>query len=417
MPNAENTDVNAHVDPFEREYSPEQAVADFCLLKASWILRTDGPLPKYEDLRQDHSDAYFSPGCVPKSVIFVSHRWDSLECPDRSGEQADAIRFFVKALLDISAGLTEPSTSEDLTGADLMRHGYFQAAYFYEEGMSFVAVDNARGWTKLHSECAQPDTILDNIGIFYDYSSVPQDKSSGRLLEVLRHLHNLIVTSTKLILRRPGDSYEERAWCAFELAVSPNLDRMQCLPIVLRMDKIGDQITQEDVSETPDTSGAWEMLMESRDDLKKTVITIAVHYMMTLDSLEDSRDCCLFTPRRAPNLFKGHQELLSTAYALLTRSSGEFRGGLRSTLSVEELVLAAMQSAGLKTSYSPDLLYVGHMILYHRFRGDAQLARLFSASLLRVLEGRSTVLNRFSFEESTPVAGMAPSKVSFTFDD
>ncbi|HXU39157.1 MAG TPA: hypothetical protein VN937_22575 [Blastocatellia bacterium] len=417
MPNTENGDVNAHVDPFERTYAPEQAVSDFCLLRASWILRSRGPLPKYEDVRQQHPDAYFSGGSVPKSVIFVSHRWDTLECPDSSGKQADAIRYFLKATLDISEGLAKQSTASDITEAYLLRHGSFQAAYFYEEGMSFVTKDNARGWTKLHSECATPERILESIGIFYDYSSVPQDKSSSRLVEVLRHLQNLIVTSTKLILRRPDDSYEERAWCAFEVAVSPNLDHMQCLPIVLRMDKIGDQITQEEISETPETAGFAATLMDSSNDFKKTVIAIAVYYFMTLDSLEDSRECCLFTTRRAPNLFKGHKNLLWTAYSLLKRSSDEFRSGRRSRLSVEELVVAAMDSAGLRTSYPPDLLYVGHMILYHRFRGDAQLARLFSASLVRVLEGRSTVLNYFSFEESTPVAGMAPSKVSFTFDE
>lgn len=418
MQNIDNDDVNAHIDPFEQTYAPEQAVTDFCLLKASWVLRQSrGPLPKYEDVRQHHTDAYFSPGSVPKAVIFVSHRWDTLEHPDSSGNQADAVRYFLKAILDISTCLTEECAASEITKSDLLRHGCFQAAYFYENGMSFVTKDNSRGWTKLHKECAGPDRILDSIGIFYDYSSVPQDKTSGRLVEVLRHLHNLIATSTMLILRRPDDSYEERAWCALELAVSPNLDRMQCLHIVLRMDKIGARITQEEISKTPERPGFATKLMELNDDFRKTVIAIAVYYFMTLDSLEDSRKCSLFTTRRAPDLFKGHKELLWTAYSLLRRSSDEFRSGRRSRLSVEELVLAAMDSAGLKTSYPSDLLYIGHMILYQRYRGDAQLARLFSASLVRVFEGRSTVLNSFSFEESTPVAGMVPSKVSFTFDD
>ncbi|HSE19545.1 MAG TPA: hypothetical protein VLB46_20955 [Pyrinomonadaceae bacterium] len=416
MSDIENGDVNAHVDPFQQTYAPEQAVADFCLLKASWILRSRGPLSKYEDVRQQHPDAYFSGGSVPKSVIFISHRWDSLACPDSSGKQADAIRYFLKAILDISKGLTKQSTASDITKAELLRHGHFQAAYFYESGMSFVTSDSARGWTTLHSESATPDRILESIGIFYDYSSVPQDKNSTRLVEVLRHLHNLILASTKLILRHPDDSYEERAWCAFEVAVSPNLDRMQCLPIVLRMDKLGDHITQEEISE-PETMGFAATLMDPTNDFKATVIAIAVYYIMTLDSLEDSRECCLFTTRRAPNLFKGHEKLLWAAYSLLKRSSDEFQSGRRLRLSVEELVIWAMDSAALKTSYRPDLLYVGHMILYHRFRGDAQLARLIAASLVRVLEGRTTVLNYFSFEESTPIAGMAPSKVSFTFDD
>lgn len=413
----EGIDFNASDDPLELEYTPERAVTDFSILKASWIMQTSGPLPRYEDLREDHTTTYFAADVPPKAVIFVSHRWDNLEKPDATGEQADAIRFFLKAILDISAGLAGQSTTSCITGEDLLRHGYFQAAYFYEQGMSFVTKDSASGWTMLHTECVQPDRILDSIGVFYDYSSVPQDKSSGRLVEALRNLHKLIVTSTKLILRRPDDSYEERAWCAFEIAVSPNLDRMQCLPIVLRMDKIGERITQEEFSETPETSGVWASLMESRNDLNKTVFTVAFHYLMTLDSLEGSRECRLFTIRRAPMLFKGHQELLSTALSLLTRSSDDFRSGLRSRLSIERLVVEAMEFSGLKTSYSPDLLYVGHMILYHRFRGDAQLARLFSASLLRVLEGRSTILSQFSFEQSTPVAGMEPSKVSFVFED
>ena len=66
------------------------------------------------------------------------------------------------------------------------------------------------------------------------------------------------------------------------------------------------------------------------------------------------------------------EKLLWAAYSLLKRSSDEFQSGRRLRLSVEELVICAMDSAALKTSYRPDLLYVGHMILYHRFRGDAQ---------------------------------------------
>ncbi len=313
------------------------------------------------------------------------------------------------------------NTSSGESRLDMLRHGYFQAAYFYHQGMSFVAKDDCKGWTALHPDSVEPERILESIGVFYDYSSIPQDKSSGRLVEVLRHLHNLISMSTMLILRRIGDSYEERAWCALELSVSPALDRMQCLQrIVLRMDRIGNAITQDELAQTTESPGLAASLIDSIDSetsVRNTVISIAVHYEMTLDALEDGRSCPLFTTRRAPNLFKGHKNLLWTAYSLVKRASNAFEKNPSFRIPVEDIVQAAVGSAGLRTSCPSDIVYIGHMILYQRFRGDAQLARLFSASLDRFLEGKSTVLSQLTIEESSPVAGMAPSKVSFAFED
>jgi hypothetical protein len=146
---ASGLDYNAPIDPFNAEYRPEEAVADFLLLKPSWIFRNPGPLPRYEQVREEPA-AYFTPDVLPKAVIFVSHRWDSLQQPDASGNQADGIRYFLTAVLDIARGLKLELESSAKADLDLFRHGRFQAAYFYDQGMSFITKDDCDGWSALH---------------------------------------------------------------------------------------------------------------------------------------------------------------------------------------------------------------------------------------------------------------------------
>lgn len=415
----EGVDFNAPFDPFEATYSPERVVTDFSILKASWILQGLGPMPRHEDMRKHHPDAYFSADKLPRAVIFVSHRWDSPEQPDAAGEQANAIRYFLKAILDVSLGLAVERRPSLTSGLDLLRQGYFQAAYFYRQGVSFVAKAEDEGWTAIHPEAAEPDRILESIGVFYDYSSLPQDKISERLVQALRHLHDLIGISTMLILRRPEDSYEERAWCALEVSVSPDLDRTHCLEkIVLRIDKLGHSIDPTEISLSTESS------MEHGGKLCQNIFEIALLYDTQISLLEDDRLDRLFTPRRTPDLFKGQLDLIRTVFFLLHRAAENFRRDSATRICMKRLVANALKIADLKTSNPADVMFVGNLILYYRLRGDAPLARLFADSLRRFLDGRSTVLKQFSMEDSSfissegiSVIGTLPSKVIYSFED
>lgn len=387
---------NAPVDPFRNlALSAGELASRFALLRADWVLSRADPFPKHETLFENEREAFFSADKPPKAVIFVSHRWESLTQPDASGRQADAVRYFLRMVAGIHRQAALSNGLAEMGIPSLYVHGVLQAAYFYDSGIRFCRKSKKR-WDRR----TRPD-LLESIGIFYDYTSLPQDGISSRLVEALGTLHTLIGESTMLILRAPGDNYENRAWCALELSVDPEIERKHCDKIVLRMDKIGAPIREHEL--LPKPSSGFYGLRKTRIERNHewpaqpsvALQDISGHYFFGMSELEELQETPCFTTKPNPSRFPGQSLLLVS----MIRKLGHFSRIDHSSNSVNfdlvSVVVEALIEAGLQTSNEGDFAYTGLLILYSRSRGAPAMARFYANCLKRLLANQSTTVVRY----------------------
>lgn len=159
---------------------------------------------------QDLPAAVAKPRDEFRHLVFVSHRWDSGEEADPSGRQLAALK---RLFTEIDVLLPKALADEPL---GVEQHGEVVAAHLLFRTICGNQEDN---WN-------DPREFLEQIGIWYDFSCLPQGKRSAREEEVFARamisLPRLLAerTVTTLILRSDGDDYESRAWCFTEAALS-----------------------------------------------------------------------------------------------------------------------------------------------------------------------------------------------------
>lgn len=222
---------NAPVDPNRVQPTAGELTGEFRILRATWLMSKTGRMPKFEEIREE--SPWFNPEAPPSAVIFVSHRWESPKHPDANGAQADALRAFLGAVRNVHEVRSAPKDERRAQVSSLLVHGVLQAAYFLDSGIAF---GTERGAWDAGSKI---DDVLDSVGVWYDFSCMPQEGPADlSLVPGLQSIHQLIGESTMLILRRPNDQYDERAWCAAEISAEPDRARQQCSRIVLRMDLV-----------------------------------------------------------------------------------------------------------------------------------------------------------------------------------
>jgi hypothetical protein len=196
----------------------------FKILRASYVIRTRGALPMYQELLRSQPDAWFTPEDPPALILFISHRWLTPTDPDPHGTQAASLRAFLGNLRDVAIGAASDAKERVARVPSLQVHGVFQAAYV----LGFPLVIRHSGedhWGTLvkqfrGSSNAQGvgDRLLERVGIWYDFACLPQSDPKtgvGRteqeeriFLESLRQQHSLIQKSMVLTLRAEGDAYE-----------------------------------------------------------------------------------------------------------------------------------------------------------------------------------------------------------------
>ena len=163
---------------------------------------------------------------------------------------------------------------------DIWRHAYLQAALIVGAAASKTN-DIVWGrwtdfWQKTQSldESTQASTLVSRIGLWYDYSCMPQPSSQDEqqrtasnrdapFQKALFRLPALIEACPIIILRSPNDGYGGRGWCGTELSIGRDRGRH----IVLRTDLLGKKVCRSDIlsskdwsPETPnDTAWRWDM--------------------------------------------------------------------------------------------------------------------------------------------------------------
>ena len=403
---------NAALSPFDREtLTPSEMVKAFHIIRASVLVDELSAFPRHENISVAHDRVFFNANDLPKAVIFVSHRWNSPTHPDPDGEQFAAVRYFLTATRRIcdpafAAGrrslfqFLAGKTRESATTA-VLAHGGFQAAYLLGSYNPFDPKSGVRsGLLDLGRD------VLNEIGVWYDYTSMPQDPAThGQLLAALERIHELIGASNFVALREPGDAYDERAWCAAEVSTEPDIERSSIRRICIRLDKIGQPFPADVLLDQPPQ---WKQIGEiTIDQLRRArssidvVNAVASFIRMVGVDAEDERDFPLFFVKRKPWLFKGQREFLVRVMDVLIQASAldQTRASNMSSFSIGLDVAAAAtkaaKSVGLVSSNEEDIPYTVLLILYARHRGAPALARLFAEALQRYLRGATTVLARY----------------------
>jgi hypothetical protein len=178
---------------------------------------------------------WLGPAEPPLALLFISHRWETLEHPDPTGRQYAALQAFLRRIGAVTeamlaarpARLRIVSTLEregDLQAEELARRmlgfGHFADDTVYrgaEAARKRVEREYAR-----HREdsAAFRSWLISQIGVWIDYVCMPQrpldaaDDATFR--RTLRELDGLVASATIVALRQAADDYVARGWCAAE---------------------------------------------------------------------------------------------------------------------------------------------------------------------------------------------------------
>jgi hypothetical protein len=375
----------------------------FHILRAVFLASNINKFPKFEDLRDTTPEAFFSAAALPSVIIFVSHRWQTLQHPDPNGLQLNVLKNFLDCIKTLSVVRSGETKDYQASRRILFSHGGFQAAYFLAECNGLAGKPEL--W-KFGSKA------LEHIGIWYDYSCMPQDSRERiNLIDDLKHIHQLIGASTFVALRQPGDEYDRRAWCAAEIAVDADVERTMCRKIVLRLDLMGQPFTEQTLLEGPGHLAGMRKISVQRISTNSQtgvpVSAIAEYMDLCWAESENGRDIPMFVARLKPELFPGQRQFLVSMINILTRLSDlDARGGASVgddglQFDVADAVSQVAQAVGLRTSHAADLAYTSLLILYSRHRGAPTFASFYADCLARLLEGKTTVLRHYR-EDRTP---------------
>lgn len=426
---------NALLDPFGRDVTLQELADDFVFLHTAALTESEVDLPRYQDLRKNYSEAFWPNGHVPPVVLFVSHRWRMPNNPDPEGHTADALRFFLRKVGVIATAASSPPQDRSKLVPSLLVHGIMQAALFLGNGRAFGLADRRpREWpdpnktqdpniTLNPNPSGVADAILGDIGIFYDFSCIPQGVSAfrqppedetRRIVErALRGMHLLASASTVLVVRAPADGYSSRAWCAAELA----MDQPGLRHIVLRTDMLGEpttdiQIVGEDAPRFNRLAAQSRSRIRDLDDHWRSAPSgwgvlraLATMVLWGSHELEADRLVPLFVTPDAPKVFPGSEELLGSMIEHLSRLSQADRmlnGAL--VADVAELVIDSLERAGLYCSVPEDRVYLGLQMLYARHVRAPKFAQFYSECLQRYVEERTTRL--LHYREDRDVSAM-----------
>ncbi|WP_437854498.1 hypothetical protein [Sorangium sp. So ce363] len=169
----------------------------------------------------------------PLCLLFVSHRWETVEDPDPRQRQFRALRRFLELVVPcVRACLVPPDKraehlpSLDTEGTVQALDAAFRILELEPLEPAFVPAETRRSEattaaSKLGLETpAFAEWLTSRIAVWIDYTCVPQpprgDDETSYLLETLRRLPDLMRASTLLALRYAGDDYGSRGWCATE---------------------------------------------------------------------------------------------------------------------------------------------------------------------------------------------------------
>ncbi len=393
----------------------------FHYLRAKAVLELERFEQAHQSLLTDLA-LFHSSDHPPPLVLFVSHRWESTGHPDPDGHQLKTIQTLLNAIVDVASAWILPPVERVRRLPSIRMHGLFHAALILGAIDDSEDEDNVwRDWDAVVRRIESVD-LLENVGVWYDYACIPQTQKTSSaaaaisLKQNLSQLPDLVRTCPLLILRRKDDRYNERGWCAAEVAAA----RRDRNIIVVRMDLLGTRISPRDLlldgTEAPEGNAFnpevafirsalddWESTRVERPHLRGLFIGLP-----GLKQAEESRSVPLFTTGRNPDAFPQQKDLLILFINTIARLSKEDErdGGLHPAFDLADAVRDAMDRVGLICTDRQDLVFVGLSILMSRHHPKLvpTVEGFYRTAVVRWLRGESVRLVRLRENRPSPIA-------------
>ncbi|MFT3800631.1 MAG: hypothetical protein QM766_05365 [Burkholderiaceae bacterium] len=204
----------------------------FHVISAGALLEFDH-LPRHQDLCG--GSHWLRPDDPPLALLFVSHRWETLEKPDPQGRHHAAIRAFVQRIAVVARAMMSARIERiDLVPAidregDLQAHALLRRMLGQDPlggasclpGPTLARRELSRAFERSGGDAGRFDAWLaTRIGVWVDYCCMPQrpfaQDDEAEFRQTLRELDTLVASSTLVALRDAGDDYPVRGWCASE---------------------------------------------------------------------------------------------------------------------------------------------------------------------------------------------------------
>jgi hypothetical protein len=410
---------------------------------------------QHKDIARDKPDSWFPDHQPPSLALFISHRWESSAHPDPSNRQLKAIQALLRAITVIAREMKADARRRAEQIPTLWQHAYLQAAVIV--GSARTGEDPVWSrwkalWQQIQElgDAQRSATLLSQIGIWYDYSCMPQPDSAADSLRIqarldtpfqkaLFGLPDLIPFYPIIILRSPGDDYGRRGWCGSEVSLGRDRGRH----IVLRIDRIGQRVNRTDLlapsdwdpatptqdpwrsgygaiptrSELADALDSWANGTETGGQGEKRprsgwdATRVSDNYW-ELRELEDRRSTPSFTTPRPPATFAAHRPVLVGEIEFTTMWSRQDEQGHLTSADLATAVRGVMAAADLTCSEDFDLVYTGLLLLEGRRAGSPTMTQFYRQARERWLARRPLLLKRYR-HDLTPY----DEKVWWLFED
>jgi hypothetical protein len=327
----------------------------------------------------------------PLALVFVSHRWETLSHPDPSGRQLKAIQQFLRRLCLCVEAMLVPRDERLALVSSLANEGALQAEEVarrmlgfgpHSDGNVCVGGFEARQIVreKFNSYSSDREAFRNwltrRVGVWLDYTCMPQKPlSMEEQLEFRRSLmalDSLVISSTVLALRQPGDDYSVRGWCAAEFFLASALSFSRGLFMdVQRLEREQEVL----VPEAPEVRDGMEVMIKSYEQDFRAFRNACQLWSSSEPPMID------ITP---PDAWSSYRSLQGSSFCTAEQDPNPFRRVLESVRSIETSLIhnwmmsekprtfnfggdvrQVMQNVGLRTSEASDAIYLGLLIACH----------------------------------------------------
>ncbi len=210
----------------------KDVTSSFQIISARNVLAMQD-MERYQDVRDRVK--WLTADEQPLALLFISHRWETLEHPDPSGRHFKAIQEFLRRLCICIEAMLIPKKERLQFVPSLTLEGTLQAEEVARRILGFGPFSDSPACIKekdarkvvsekfkfyQNNKPAFRDWLSGKIGLWLDYTCMPQKPLSPEdepeFRRTLGALDSLTMSSTLVALRDADDDYPLRCWCASE---------------------------------------------------------------------------------------------------------------------------------------------------------------------------------------------------------
>lgn len=204
----------------------------FNVISARDLLAMDR-MRRYQDIRDEV--CWLGASEPPLTLLFISHRWETLAHPDPAGRQHRAIQELLRRVCTCAEAMLVPRGERLRLVPSLEQEGWLQAEEILRRALGFgpfsdseacVGGEEARKIledrfaVRMADQGAFREWLAGMVGVWVDYTCMPQQPlardEDAEFRQTLRDLDALVASSTVVALRHADDDYTVRGWCAAE---------------------------------------------------------------------------------------------------------------------------------------------------------------------------------------------------------